>query len=103
MNLNRPYDGILLSAREAFEIGLVDTLVAPEALRGEVQAYGENLASKPPEALEAIRQSITLGGGMSFEDGLALEADFVSSLAGTANFDEGVSAFLEKRAPQWQD
>jgi enoyl-CoA hydratase/carnithine racemase len=32
-----------------------------------------------------------------------MEKDFVTSLAGTANFDEGVSAFLEKRAPQWED
>ena len=93
----------MLSAQEAFEIGLVDTLVAPNELRREVQAYGETLAGKPPEALAAIRQSITLGGSMSFDDGLAMEKDFVTSLAGTANFDEGVSAFLEKRAPQWED
>ena len=97
------YDGALLSAQEAFEIGLVDTLVAPGELRAEVQAYGETLAGKPPEALAAIRQSITLGGSMNFEDGLAMEADFVTSLAGTENFSEGVSAFLEKREPQWQD
>jgi enoyl-CoA hydratase len=97
------YDGALLSAQEAFEIGLVDTLVAPNELRREVQTYGETLAGKPPEALAAIRQSITLGGSMSFDDGLAMEKDFVTSLAGTANFDEGVSAFLEKRAPQWED
>ncbi len=97
------YDGTLLSAQEAHEIGLVDTLVAPDELRAEVQAYGETLASKPPEALAAIRQSITLGGGMSFDGGLAMEADFVVSLAETANFNEGVSAFLEKRAPQWKD
>ncbi|MDP7548760.1 MAG: enoyl-CoA hydratase/isomerase family protein [Alphaproteobacteria bacterium] len=97
------YDGALLPAQEAFEIGLVDSLVAPDELRAEVQAYGEELASKPPEALAAIRQSVTLGGGMNFEDGLAMEADFVSSLAGTDNFNEGVSAFIEKRAPQWKD
>ncbi|MBL6952861.1 MAG: enoyl-CoA hydratase/isomerase family protein [Alphaproteobacteria bacterium] len=97
------YEGTLLSAQEAHEIGLVDTLVAPDELRAEIQAYGETLASKPPEALAAIRQSITLGGGMSFADGLAMEADFVVSLAGTANFEEGVSAFMEKRAPQWKD
>lgn len=97
------YEGTLIPAQAAFDIGLVDTLVAPDELHAEVQAYGENLAGKPPEALAAIRQSITLGGGMSFEDGLAMEADFVTNLAGTANFDEGISAFLEKRAPQWQD
>jgi enoyl-CoA hydratase len=97
------YDGTLLSAQDAFDIGLVDTLVAPDELRAAVQAYGETLASKPPEALAAIRQSVTLGGGMTFEDGLAMEADFVSRLAGTDNFNEGISAFLEKRDAQWKD
>ena len=97
------YDGTLLPAQEAFEIGLVDTLVAPGDLRAEVQAYGEELTAKPAEALAAIRQSITLGGGMNFDDGLAMEADFVSHLAGTDNFNEGVRAFLEKREPVWKD
>jgi enoyl-CoA hydratase/carnithine racemase len=97
------YDGTLLSAREAYEIGLVDFLAATGELRAVVQDYGENLAGKPPEALAAIRQSITLGGSMSFDDGLAMEADHVVRLAGTENFREGVRAFLEKREPQWND
>ncbi|MDP6872786.1 MAG: enoyl-CoA hydratase/isomerase family protein [Alphaproteobacteria bacterium] len=97
------YDGDLITAQNAQEIGLVDTLVAPEDLRGEVQAYGESLAAKPREALAAIRQSITLGGGLSFDDGLAMEAEHVVRLADTENFREGVRAFMGKRAPQWQD
>ncbi len=97
------YDGGLVTAQDAYELGLVDTLVAPDELRAEVQAYGESLAAKPREALAAIRQSITLGGGMDFDDGLALEAEHVIRLAGTDDFDEGVRAFMEKRAPKWQD
>ncbi|MFP6746354.1 MAG: enoyl-CoA hydratase-related protein [Alphaproteobacteria bacterium] len=96
------FDGELISAREALEIGLVDTLVAPEDLRKEVQAYGEKLAAKPPEALAAIRQTITLGGAMSFDGGLALEREHVIRLAGTENFREGLAAFLENRLPVWK-
>ena len=97
------YDGAIISATKALEIGLVDTLVAPESLRETVQAYGEKLAEKPPEALAAIRQSITLGGSIDFEGGLALEADLAARLAGTNNFREGIAAFLAKRPPQWED
>ena len=61
----------MISAQVAHHIGLVDTLVAPNELRAVVQAYGETLAAKPPEALAAIRRAVTLGGGMSFDNGLA--------------------------------
>jgi enoyl-CoA hydratase/carnithine racemase len=96
------YDGTLLDAQRAKEIGLVDEVVEPDELRAHVQAYAVRLAAKPPEALTAIRRSITLGGGMSFEDGLALERRLAVALAGTANFREGIAAFLEKRPPSWQ-
>ena len=96
------YDGEMISAQEAFDMGLVDALVAPDELRSEVQAYGETLAAKPPEALAAIRQTITLGGAMNFDDGMVLERDHVARLAGTDNFREGLTAFIQKRPPVWK-
>jgi enoyl-CoA hydratase/carnithine racemase len=96
------YEGVLLDAERARAIGLVDEVVEPGELRATVQAYAEMLVAKPPEALAAIRRSITIGGGLSFEDGLALEHRLAVGLAGTANFREGVRAFLEKRSPAWQ-
>jgi len=60
-----------------------------------VQAYAATLTAKPPEALTAIHRSITLGGGMTFDDGLALERRLAVALAGTANFQEGIAAFGE--------
>lgn len=95
------YDGELLSADEALAAGLVDELVEPAELRTVVQSYARSLAAKPPEALAAIRRSITLGGGMTMDDGLALERRLAVELAGTANFAEGVQAFLDKRDPDW--
>ncbi len=96
------YEGGVIGAAEALDWGLVDELVAPQDLRARVQAYAEELAAKPTAALAAIRQTITLGGGMSFEDGMALELEQASALADTDDFREGVRAFLEKRAPQWR-
>ncbi len=97
------YDGKMILAQEAHHIGLVDTLVAPNELRAVVQAYGETLAAKPPEALAAIRRAVTLGGGMSFDSGLAYEREHIIHLAGTDNFREGLAAFTEKRAAVWKD
>src|SRR6266545_1426061 len=44
------YEGTLVSAEEAREMGLVDFVVPPERLRHEVQAYGAALACKPAQA-----------------------------------------------------
>jgi enoyl-CoA hydratase/carnithine racemase len=95
------YEGELLGAEEALAIGLVDELVEEGELRSVVQAYGERLATKPPEALAAIRATITHGGSVDFSEGLALERERAVELAGTANFAEGVRAFLDKREPRW--
>ncbi len=96
------YDGRMVPAEEALGWGLVDELVAPAELRATVQAYAEELATKAPAALAAIRRTVTLGGGMTFEEGMAFELDAVVALAGTADFAEGVDAFLTKRKPDWR-
>jgi len=71
-------------------------------LRARVQAYGEELAAKSPTALAAIRRTVTLGGGMTFQDGMQLELETVAGLADTPDFAEGVDAFLAKRPPVWR-
>ena len=96
------YGGGLVPAAEALAWGLVDELVEPAALRQRVQGYAEELAGKSPTALAAIRRTVTLGGGMTFDDGLALELETVVQLAGTPDFTEGVEAFLAKRPPVWR-
>lgn len=96
------YDGQLIDAEQALTIGLVDEVIEVSQLEATVQQYAESLAAKPPEALAAIRRAITVGGGMSFDEGLGLEASLATELAGTANFAEGVDSFLSKRSPEWR-
>jgi len=95
------FRGELIGAEEARDAGLVDVVCSPEKLRAEVGAYAAMLATKPPEALAAIRRCVIEGGARSFDEGLAIELDCVTELAGTRNFEEGVRAFLERRAPVW--
>ncbi|HEY4168321.1 MAG TPA: enoyl-CoA hydratase/isomerase family protein [Reyranella sp.] len=95
------YDGTLIGAGQALDWELVSELVEPATLRAHVQAYAERLAEKSPTALAAIRRTITLGGGMTFEDGLACELEAVTGLGASPDFAEGVDAFLAKRPPRW--
>lgn len=96
------YDGRMISAQEALAIGMVDEIVEPGELRETLQRYGETLASKPSESLAAIRQTITSGMDLPFEEGLQIEFEAILDLVQTANFKEGISAFLEKRNPTWK-
>lgn len=95
------YGGELMDARAALEIGLIDFIADPGELTGDVQAYGEMLASKPPNTLAAIRRCLIDGGERTFDDGLEIEKKEAIALAGHANFAEGVAAFLDKRTPNW--
>jgi enoyl-CoA hydratase/carnithine racemase len=97
------YEGRILDAAEALSWGLVDEVVAADDLRRRVQEYAEALTTKPAAALAAIRRTITLGGGLTFEDGMALELEAAVALGETADFAEGVDAFLGKRTPKWSN
>jgi len=96
------YEGTLVSAEEALSMGLVDIIYPPERLHEKVSDYAEALAQKPAEALAAIRRTITEGGAVSFDEGLKIEYESAVKLAGTKDFSEGISAFLEKRKAVWQ-
>lgn len=96
------YEAEPVSAGRALELGLVDRLVPPAELHAQVQAYAAALAEKPPEVLAAIRRCITEGMELGFEAALRLEHETAMSLARTANYREGVQAFVEKRKPVWK-
>ena len=96
------YEGDLISAQEALDIGLVDLAVPGEHLRARVAEYAATLARKPTATLAAIRRCVTEGIEGSFEEGLEIEFDAAVELSGNPNFAEGVNAFLAKRTPDWK-
>ncbi len=96
------YEGAIVSAQEAADMGLIDVVHPREQLLEEVQSYARSLAMKPAKCLAAIRRTITLGGSVSFDEGLRLEFDAEVELAGTRDFQEGIRAFLNKSQPDWE-
>ena len=96
------YEGGLISAPEALNIGLVDFVVPADDLRTSVRDYALTLSKKPGATLAAIRRCITEGLEAPFEEGLRIELEGAVELAGHRNFAEGVDAFLAKRAPKWE-
>jgi 2-(1,2-epoxy-1,2-dihydrophenyl)acetyl-CoA isomerase len=85
-----------LSAQEAASAGMIWQAVADDAFDAAVLATATKLAALPRLALLAIRQAMRHGG--SLDEQLDMEDVLQTQLAATRDFNEGVNAFLEKRA-----
>lgn len=92
--------GDRIPAAEAYRIGLIDE-VAPAGQAVERAAeLARRIASRPPLSVFAAKQAINLGIQLPLEAALALDLRFVGEVAGTEDRQEGLRAFLEKRAPR---
>jgi len=93
--------GDMIDARQAKEIGLVTRVFPAERLVEETMKIATTLASKGPAVLRSIKQVINRGMDVDLRSACALEAEaFGVSFAGS-DAKEGVSAFLEKRKPEF--
>jgi 2-(1,2-epoxy-1,2-dihydrophenyl)acetyl-CoA isomerase len=90
-----------LQAEAAAEWGLIWKAVEDEALDAEVDALAAKLAALPPLGLAAIKQMIRSSWGHTLDEELDLQRDAMRRLGFTADYREGVAAFLEKRPPRF--
>ncbi len=91
-----------IPAREAWEIGLVNKLVASQELVSEAEMLANAIALKAPLALRYCKEAVNKGLDLSLDQGLRLEADLYFLLHTTSDRTEGIRSFLEKRPPQYQ-
>jgi enoyl-CoA hydratase len=91
-----------LSAAEALEIGLVNNVVPSRKLAGEARQLAETIATKGSLALKYLKEAVIKGMDLTLEQGLRLEADLYFLLHTTADRTEGITAFREKRPPQFK-
>ncbi|WP_439374746.1 enoyl-CoA hydratase-related protein [Bradyrhizobium sp. DASA03120] len=94
--------GGTISAQEAHRIGLVNEVVAASDLIPRAEAILNEIATNAPLAVKFALDAANKGMETSQSEGLALEASYFGLCAGTDDKKEGTSAFLEKRAPQFQ-
>ena len=86
-----------VKADEAYRIGLVNKVVEPEELLNSAKEMMATILTKSPLGVAACKVVANKGGDLSIADGLNLEADLNGLLFSTADKNEGVSAFIEKR------
>ncbi len=95
------FTGEMISAEEALKIGLVDKVVKQAELMSEVLSMAEKIASNSPLAIGFAKYAINRGSEMNLNDSLEMELDLGVDCFDSQDRLEGMSAFLEKRTPDF--
>jgi enoyl-CoA hydratase/carnithine racemase len=94
--------GEVIDAREALRMGLVSRIVPGGEVTATVMGLAQEMASRAPIAVKYAKETICKGMDMTLEQGLRLEADLYFLLHTTRDRTEGIQAFRNKRAPQFE-
>lgn len=97
------YFGDVVSADEAYRIGLVNRVVPHEKLLETCAEWAEKLAAKPAVALRMIKRSVNAGANLDLCSALTFEAACFGNVFATEDRKEGMAAFVEKRKPVFAD
>ncbi len=90
------------TARQALEWGLVNYLYPEKDLLAEAEKMALDMAATAPLAGGAVKKIIKRGEGVDLMTRLDMEANHNSILLRTGDFQEGLSAMMEKRIPRWR-
>jgi enoyl-CoA hydratase/carnithine racemase len=94
--------GRRIDAEEAARWGIVNRTVPPDGLDEAIEEYVETLASKSPLIMRLGKSSFYRAQDMAFEDALSFLNAMLTLNLMSEDVAEGVSAFLQKRAPEWK-
>jgi enoyl-CoA hydratase len=93
------FTGERIDGREAVRIGLANRHFADAEFRAGVDAFARQLAEKAPHSMQLAKEQLNLAAERSFEAALTAELEGMTFVGTTADWQEGVDAFAEKRRP----
>lgn len=94
--------GVMISAQEAKEIGLVNKVFPPDNLWEETMKTARLIATKGKVSLKGVKDCIDRGYDVDLQDGCYMEMDAFGLCAASPDREEGMTAFLEKRKPEFK-
>lgn len=99
--------GMLLTGRrtpaaEAWRMGLVNEVVPQTELDAAVERWLTDILACAPLSVKAVKQMVRRGAGLSPQQAQMLRLPALVAALQSTDQDEGVQAFVEKRAPNWQ-
>ena len=97
------YTAFNIKADEAYRIGLVNKVVAPEELMNTAKAMAKKIISKGSYAVSVAKAAINNGYDMDIKNAVEMEANLFGVTCSTNDKKEGMTAFLERRAANLTD
>lgn len=94
--------GEMITADEAFRIGLVNRIFPQTELLNKTLELAEKISSKGQQAIRFALKAVKATDTISLTEGLNYEASLFALVCGTEDFKEGTKAFLEKRKPDFK-
>jgi enoyl-CoA hydratase len=94
--------GEMINAEEAYRLGLVNEVYPAPELEAKTMELANRIAEKSPVALAMAKAAIKNAARMNLREGLDQEIDLFALCFSSADTDEGVRAFLEKRKPEFK-
>jgi len=94
--------GKMITAEEAFHLGLVNKVVPVECYLDEAKSLAKEIASKPPVAVRLAKEAVLKSFDTTIEGGLEFERKNFYLLFSSEDQKEGMKAFVEKRKPEWK-
>lgn len=94
--------GEFMNAMEAQRIGLIHRMVPPGALRQSATNMAQEMARKSPLSLSYTKEALYGGRDLTLDQGLKMELDLYLLLFSTSDRTEGITAFMEKRKPDFK-
>ena len=96
------FTGDQISAEEAASMGLVNRVAPPQQLMAEARRLAKRIARQGPIAVARAKAAINQALQTNLDAGLAFELEAVTLTFGTEDQDEGMTAFLERRRPEFK-
>ena len=93
----------IIPASEAYRIGLVEKIVAPEELMETAETVARTIMSKAPIAVGTAKSAINNGYDMDMKSASKFEIETFTAAFGSDDKAEGMKAFLEKRPPEFKN
>jgi enoyl-CoA hydratase len=93
--------GDIIDAQTAYSIGLVNTVVPADQLEAKTMEMANRIAERSPIALRMAKEAVKTASRSNLDEGLRREVDLFALCFSSADKDEGVRAFLEKRKPNF--